>query len=1007
MIERVSRDWFYKLASDLQEERVRATIGLIEELSEIKNESKEWEYVLNRLIKGLASSRNGARLGFSLCLTEVVSLALEKKFLGSIDDYMDLLQGALFREAVKNGKEERGLLFGKMFGFQALLNEPLFSKIFKSESNLLNVGFTMKFVDSLIQTALQKNWIREPCFYTIYQALEKLSPFFDSWEPIVGILQLLDKRGLTLTNEGLAVYIYFIHVCDHTRTIIAESDSLEKLSVTPAWKYNDPLTKGNLPTIAGVLKDSSPVDDTGLKQKGTWNSRLHFVWDLILQVLIRGLEEQPTHISKKRKKSKKEKGRYIEFPDFWKFVIDESFFSDKSSSERKYHGLLIAEKAFDLVPDHLIQVVVSKNLLRCLINQASDADRNLHKIAQKSLNSIVKACQKQPSRTIAFASSLLFGESGSINFDKITKTKTINSLINNKGLTESNISALVNMLVAKAMSDNDIKTRTFVLDTLLHVVRGHKIDSDESWINPLLKCLICLGFFKTCDSVAKESEDNEPLSGLELVARDRLFSILAELFSANDKLSGYASWPHVALDILGEKRESLRLLNSMDEEIKEIVERGLLQHKIISSKLANSPTAQLRGLELLFSVTLLLVYSGDTESVLVLEDLMSLVDSLNHSEENTTLVGLTEILLSFASQKKALLKKLSLQVWELFCGDVSLIELNVLFGVLTARENKEGFAALFEADNNDEESATEDVNELDLEEVSEETEVSQSEESDYSDDNVEKIDKEATSALARALNLPDTIFDEKGEVKIEDLNSSEDDEDVLSETSLDDEKMMELDGQLSEIFKRRKEALSAISTGNKRKQEVQESRENVIAFKHRVVDMIEIYVGNLDNFLKRSSGSHLNLMINFISTLSPLISCLRITLDRALAEKVSKLIKNRICKPRWKSFELSVTEEIHSQVMSMLTEIHEMLLVSKGGQFQSLYFAACSSASLFLSKLIVDMSTDDNGYDQLIDLYTKTLKSWLLEGKFGVSIFLDFMNWLDSKKQNRHKALEK
>lgn len=66
---KVNRDHFYKLASDLPEERLQAAVGVIKDLSalEVPQEIEEWNYTINRLVKGLGSSRNSARLGF-LCV---------------------------------------------------------------------------------------------------------------------------------------------------------------------------------------------------------------------------------------------------------------------------------------------------------------------------------------------------------------------------------------------------------------------------------------------------------------------------------------------------------------------------------------------------------------------------------------------------------------------------------------------------------------------------------------------------------------------------------------------------------------------------------------------------------------------------------------------------------------------------------------------------------------------------------------------------------------------------
>ena len=88
---KVNRDCFYRLASDLQDERVKAAVSLIEELSalELPACNEEWSYVLKRLISGLASGRNSARLGFSLCLSEVVKMALDKGTMHRLSRHCD------------------------------------------------------------------------------------------------------------------------------------------------------------------------------------------------------------------------------------------------------------------------------------------------------------------------------------------------------------------------------------------------------------------------------------------------------------------------------------------------------------------------------------------------------------------------------------------------------------------------------------------------------------------------------------------------------------------------------------------------------------------------------------------------------------------------------------------------------------------------------------------------------------------------------------------------------
>ncbi|CUS21745.1 LAQU0S03e09780g1_1 [Lachancea quebecensis] len=999
----VDRDLFYKLASDLSEERLQATIALVTQLSDVEKDSREWEYVLNRLIKGLASSRNGARLGFCLCLTEVVASALEKNVLAHADDYLCLLLSTLSRENIKNGKEERGLLFGKLFGLQVLLNEPLFSQVFK-DGNEVNLDFTLTYVSSLIDVALAKTWIRESSMYTLYQVIEKLSSGISSKKPLKALLTLLDSRGLTQTSEGLAVYLFLLHKCPTTASALRKKGLIEDLKLSSPWKNNDPLSKGNLPAITNALKEINSSEDYSVKQKGVWMPRLHFVWDIILTSFFEASDNEiavSEPAKKKRKKSPEERQhQQIKFPEFWKSVVDESFFNEKSSSERKYLGFLVFEKAFSMAPASYALTLLSKNLIRCLINQSGSSERNLHKVSQRALTTIIEVCKNQPEKTSPSFETLALKEYGSINFDQLTKSKTLNILLSCKSLTAEHLvllgDVLTNHLLASLKDHSRVR---YLLDAMLHLVRAHKSAANKVWLAPLLDALIQQGFFEPEDNErqAKVADQDPPINNLAI---ERLYSILADLVSAECK-SETLCWPYVAVEIILFKLKSQKLLSTMDEELTGILNTSINTLQTIGSKAGKGEVQmQIRGLQLIFSVNILQAYSGETDSILVLQDLNSFYETLREKKDSSY-AGFIEILLSLAAQKKALLRKASLLVWELFVGEVSQDDISVLLEILPARENKEGFSKLFEGEEDEGGSGEEEASDgLSAEEGTSGDDGEEDESGPDSDEqgseDTGQIDKEATSALAKALNLPESIVNDNGEVQFEDLGDTEDEE--VSDEDLDDEKMMELDGQLSEIFKRRKEALSKIPTGNKRKQEVKESRENVIAFKHRVVDMLEIFVRWAEGELKQGIRPETSIASKIISITLPLISCVRTTLDKALAEKVTKLLKNKICKLKFVT-DASFDNLEEKLLENNLKSVHEAMLLKKCGQFQNLYFSACSTASIFLAKLFVQKSPRPETYFKLTEIYHKTLNEWFIGGRFSANLFLEFLNWLSLKKQ--------
>ena len=359
----------------------------------------------------------------------------------------------------------------------------------------------------------------------------------------------------------------------------------------------------------------------------------------------------------------------------------------------------------------------------------------------------------------------------------------------------------------------------------------------------------------------KHATDDKESEQLHELAKERLYSILGELTINKEMRSEdpqINSWQFLTLRLILDMEKSHKgdLTNPLDEGLEKT------KNEAISSltEISKSNTSQSWGLSTLLSMCLIQLYAGETDSISVIEELCEFA-----KDENSSMVGITEILLSLLAQKKALLKKLSLIIWQQFIGDVGLKELQILLDVLKTRENKQGFALLFEGEGefeevDEEESAVEDESksESESDSDSESNDDEERDEEDEANEDVVNIDKEATSALIKALNLPDNIVNDKGEVDMDQLEGISDDgdggDDDEDEESMDDEKMMELDDQLSEIFKRRKEALSSISTGNQRKVEVKESRENVIAFKHRIVDMSVSYT-HLDVYKRQKEAN--------------------------------------------------------------------------------------------------------------------------------------------------------
>lgn len=1019
----VSRDHYYLLASNLEGERISAAAGLITELSEANDES-EWAYSLERLIKGLSSSRGSARLGFSMCLSEIMIMRISERKL-AIADLLELIDKHTKIASSMNGKEERSMLFGKLFGLQALAG--LLVKLENTDLSEFNL-----VISALVELSTLKSWIREPSLFTIFNLLN--SPLPD--DLIIHIFSEIDHVKLSLSIEGLALYLAV--------PTSKKNELFNKIHFkNKTWNEFNPLDKSNISLMSKVLKDVAVADESNttedgkdvLKKKGNWSPRLHFVWKILIDELTKEETDSESYEnvenSKKRSKSDSKKSKklkkssnfndsnLISIKEFWKVIINEGFFSEKSSHERKYWGFEIFELVLPKISINDTSILFSNNFMRTLINQSSDNKRFLSKIAKKTLNSIVEVTKTQPLKIKPILNQLLIGEFGNLQFDRLTKSKTVELMLKNSNdLTNLEVSEFFISILNDCSNNNDesIKRSKWVIDQLLHFVRYNKnvlsSNSDMKWVDLILKSLVLKAYFKPNDD-----EENS----IAPFAQERLNSILSDVISI--PRTDTQTWSYKTLTFLLSEFENsnsdLKPIFTFDDEISQTLNKTFkILRKIRSVRESTNhlDNPKLLIFELLNSMVLLQLYTGDfAESVEILTELQDYYyNSIKGSSENDNdVIGIVEILLNFLSQKSALLKKLSYIVWENYCDKIDIDCLELLFNVINTKENKEGQKALFEAenefveeddeeededgehdhehthshghehdhshDNGDDESSSSDESESneESEEEFEEEEEEETKETEKVDEKskIEEVEKKTNVALAEALKIP-----HNGEVI---LSSDEDD---FSDESMDDEQMMEIDGQLAQIFKQRQDALSTVNgkSGSVLKLEVEEARSNITLFKNRVVDLLEIFV-------KKNPDSELIVLM-----VLPLLRGLKLTLDKSLAVKIFKLLRNKICKSKIEKLTIVNEDELIETLEKILHKDY-MLKNSNTNDFNS----ASSQCSIFISKQIIELNEDS--VDKIIDIYSNLLKNWFKKKNSNLpsTLFFDFIYWLNSKKNNK------
>lgn len=1003
----VLRDHYYRLASEVPQERISAASGLISELTKVNDEG-EWKYALDRLIKGLSTTRQSARFGFSMALAELLrELIQSHSTIITTSSFYDRIVDATQVKSSMKGKEERAILFGRLFGLQALLN----SGCLTGENAAIEEQQT--FVTLLMELSTQKPWLRETAIFTLCSFIKQLLVTDQLGAQIVHcILRQLTDLGLTFTSEGIAVYL----------SIPSDLRSLsQQVTNASTWKNGDPLSKGNLPVLARALKEvKGPAADHSdeskgqqkVQQKSSWTQRLPFVWDLVLKNLIDvTLETETIGSEKKRTKtsSKSAKKRKVDehtstltnrinLNEFWTVVVDEAFFSDKSSPERKYWGFQIFSKFVGEVNAEQLPTLFSPNFMRCLINQSAHSNRLLHKMASRLLEHITDVSKDLFKAPLILSSLLNESKGGCWNFDLVTKSKTVDSIITSVSTNSdaqvvsyfaSEVRSALNAQFEDAVQTQEPELlkrseskQKWVLDKFLLLIRStkHAIASHHQFAEDILKHLVKNAFFeKEGKTTASEA--------VHKTSQERVSSILAELISVPREKG---SWPLLCVEYIRklEASKKYQILSELEGELATVADSCYEKIKEVN-KLEKS--AQNSCLELMFSMVYIQLYMGDTEAVSTFEDLLVCYDKLESSSgDSSSAIILTEIVLSFVSRRSSLLKKLSMMIWDTFLctpdengkilADPSSLKL--LYDILIAKENKEGQQQLFEGEEEYEDEEEETAG--DDEEESEEEDVVESDsESDEQEDNTEitEVDKTTNKKLAAALGI---LTEYSGEVKFSDLSDDSDGSDGESD-SMDDEQMMEMDDQLSKIFKERKDALDNVVTGNKRKAEVVEAKEQMTFFKNRVLDLLELFV-------RKQPDSAL-----ILTMIEPLVVLIGLTMDKGINAKAHKLMKSKFNRCKITNFDTISTDpkEVEAYLIENLNKVHDIATKSKT-QSQTL---ACNQAGILIAKALTTFN--EGNIQMVIDMYCTTMKNWAVQpkNKIQASMFFDFINWINSKRK--------
>ncbi|KAL3419081.1 DNA polymerase v [Phlyctema vagabunda] len=916
------------------------------------HESTLQKHLERRLFRGLASGRNASRLGFSYVLAEIIgqlfgkASLMEKHYKSlTFETVLGFLVAKTKPDGDLSGQEEKDHALGLLFGLKSFVQSKI---LFEN-----NERWTL-VLEKLFKLSEKKPWTREECGSVIVEALAQMN---QSQAELT--LEKLCAAGLALSPEGVGIWI------------IAKSRFPDMKVPSKPWGHSgNPLQ--HLKTLAAALKESSSGDSKSdgiqqAKQTGSWNPQLHFVWNIVLAQFAQSAQAK-TH------------GIRTEFQNFWKVAVDENLFSSTASRERKFWGFLLLQKILNEAISYkkLLPSVFSHNLVRCLINSVQEKDRFLNRAADKSLKVLLQAVETNPELLATVLPHLISGH-GNYNFDKITKTKTIDKLL--ALTTDANTEAIIVILKKPILiiestdlvKDSESRRQMFG-DYILNLVRrSNSTDNSEDapWLKEsALPTLFDFAYGNESKCVPELSERTRTLF------RNRLTSALAYLLS---DLGGF----HYPCDLLVSATPDAVV---MDENITEEKNASVsTMRKILkkAKKASDKEKAPLHALALLYSLVIFQLYNGESEAVSILEELKLCYDKLiRHKDTEDSDVEasevLVELLLSFISKPSALLRKVTQHVFSAFMGEMTAGGLALMTDVLESSESLKGQQELFDQepeDNQDDDIEMEDgedeldsdveiqdmkvlngfLNTSDVEEDDDDDE--QDEEDDEEDDADDEEARKLDEALAKALGTKP--LDADGNVEEE----SDDDADMS------DSEMMALDAKLVEIFSQRKKQPN-------KKQEKKDAKETMVNFKSRVLDLLDIYV-------RKQATNPLA-----FDLLLPLLQLIRSTKTKQVAEKAHNVILS-FAKAAKKEGQ---TEIDSAEQLQLMKNIH----TEASKDLSHMFGKAASTSSLLVASSLYRVNKEDS-LEDIATLYKDTEIAWMKkEVKIQSAFFSEWHNWCQS-----------
>ncbi|KAJ1184813.1 hypothetical protein NDU88_001615, partial [Pleurodeles waltl] len=822
---RLFLDFFWDIAKPEQELRLEATEGLIRYLRESKKED-ELKYTLNRLIEGLAATREAARPGFSLALAQVLQ---------SFDDIP--LSAVLDHILEKHNPEKikkklvRNAAFGSFFGVLALFQSGRLPK----EPQVL-----LQSVQLLQSLAEHRNHLKDLPRKTLVDILSEI-PEATFEEVLLGVLKA-DLTSAFSSPEQLHLLLVGLQKFPG----VLKPKKLKKLLGSSTI-----VTLENVPKLVELLKTAaeSVKKDRNLPAVG-------------LDLLRVSLKEDA-------------------FDLFWTEAVENGLLKVQSGP-CSYMCYRLLGAALPLLSLDQLQTVLRGDVMRHFGDHVVSAQlQDRFKFGPEMENyvdSFLETCtdpEKQLAVMVAFSTLTNQGYPVVPSFWKVVRHLQ-------PAVLQQYIDWLKNMFVnpdleccldfstkrQKQHQEQEqtrehcvFRLRKWIVPRLIAIIESNNVKKEEHQVMDITRFLFFHTFFEIKkpipDLPETESQLTAPLDEkFRTMSGNSFFSLLHHL----NCLPALGDTPEA--EVLREKHvqgmtadgnmwiycvvqyaqallsqgKKVRLVKPFTEEQSEAWDRMIQSVENLQKKAKTSRSVEMSAFQQLLLLVGIHLFKNPEECTDLLNDLHSCIEkamdkkSIKNTpegeDEPVWVEVVVEILLSLFSQPSRLMRQVSKSVFGRICPHMTKRALQLILDVLDPEEdpNKESNVEIMEESNKKEKASVE----MDDEESNE-----------SSDDSSEDGDAEAKDSDNEEEKNPEDVDENFRQQLMTAFKAANALDTEDSDADVDDDTMLALDENISALFAEQKKRIQA------KKDEKEKIRKEKILrrdFKTKVLDLIEVFL---------------------------------------------------------------------------------------------------------------------------------------------------------------------